>query len=77
MKLAQETIDSLGPLTVRAREKLAALLADPTPANWNLARWVIINRRGLSLQDACGRGTLSCPSQFVLLRAMQKAKELT
>ncbi len=75
MKIARKVIDSLGPLTISSRAKLDALLTDPTTANWTQAKWVVINREGLSLQEACGTTDIECPSEFVLLRAMQKARK--
>jgi len=75
MRTVDKVVNALGPLTVISRAKLLAVLTDPSLETWNEAKWVVINRSGLSLQEICGRETLSCPSKFVLLRAMQKAGE--
>ncbi len=71
--LINETIDALGAFTPTVRDALEELLKNPTQKNWSNSFRIILNIKGLSLQQACG-GVKFCPTRFVLLRALQQAR---
>ena len=71
--LINETIDALGAFTPVIRDALEELLRNPTQEKWLQSFRIILNTNGLSLRQACG-GVDFCPTYFVLLRALQRAR---